>query len=233
MSWLYDRLVKRDFLSAQEIYDSIGFRTVVGVSLEGSSALAGPLAASAVMLVPEQPVKYNHSIKTLSSEDCNKLSDDIKFRADMASLGWAFESTVQESIRKSVGISLGLISYYNPVTIIVLDGFTLETLPINLERSGIPVVNVKNAHEFFEPTIAAKIVARAARNNLMDELHETYPEYEWDTNKGYATAAHIEAIKKYGITAHHRPLIDVKSLKGVNLFRNIREREDAFNNFGR
>ena len=38
----------------------------------------------------------------------------------------------------------------------------------------------------------------------MDKLHEEFPEYGWNTNRGYGTKSHIEAIKKYGLTKYHR-----------------------------
>lgn len=51
---------------------------------------------------------------------------------------------------------------------------------------------------------AASILAKNYRDKLMIELHEEFPEYGWNTNFGYATKIHREAIKKYGITPHHR-----------------------------
>jgi ribonuclease HII len=237
MAWLTDRLLKRKFLSAEEIHTTVGFRSIVGVSVDGLPAIAGPITASAVILVPEQQIKYNQRfINRLTPEECDQLADDIKYRADTATIGWGsvdqLAVSTQKALHYAVGLCLGLFSFYDPVTAIILDNFILDPPPINLERSGIPMISVRNAYEFVEPVIAARIVARSARNSFMNEAHQNYPEYDWKNNKGYATPQHIEAIKMYGITELHRPLEDVKSFKGVNLFRNIRER-NAPDNIGR
>ena len=51
---------------------------------------------------------------------------------------------------------------------------------------------------------AASILAKVSRDEYMEELGKTYPEYGWGSNKGYGSAKHIEAIKTIGITEHHR-----------------------------
>jgi ribonuclease HII len=51
---------------------------------------------------------------------------------------------------------------------------------------------------------AASIVAKVRRDELMKDLAQFLPGYGWETNVGYGTNEHIEAIKKLGLTAHHR-----------------------------
>ncbi len=51
---------------------------------------------------------------------------------------------------------------------------------------------------------AASVLAKTARDQLMRQLHREFPEYGWDGNKGYPTASHREAIRKYGPSPHHR-----------------------------
>lgn len=58
---------------------------------------------------------------------------------------------------------------------------------------------------------AASIIAKVARDNYMLELHQEYPEYSWDSNAGYGTKAHLDAIEENGITIHHR-----KSFKPIS-----------------
>lgn len=59
---------------------------------------------------------------------------------------------------------------------------------------------------------AASILAKVSRDRYMDELHEKFPQYNWQKNAGYLTAEHLEAIEKYGITPYHRKSF----LKGRN-----------------
>ena len=51
---------------------------------------------------------------------------------------------------------------------------------------------------------SASIVAKVTKDRIMDRLHEEYPMYSWNTNRGYGARKHIEAIKKYGLTPYHR-----------------------------
>lgn len=57
---------------------------------------------------------------------------------------------------------------------------------------------------------AASILAKNYRDKLMIELHEEHPEYSWNTNFGYATKAHQQALIKYGPTIHHRQSFRLK-----------------------
>jgi ribonuclease HII len=51
---------------------------------------------------------------------------------------------------------------------------------------------------------AASVLAKSHRDEYMERLHREFPQYGWDHNKGYPTAAHRKAIRQYGITPHHR-----------------------------
>jgi ribonuclease HII len=210
MGWLIDRLIDRKFLSASEIYTTLGFPYIVGVAVEGRPAIAGPVAAGAVILNPEQHIKYNQNVSKLTHEECGKLAEDIKYRSVEAFLGWGLVSQMAESIESAVhhavSVSLGSFSEWNPATAIILDNISLNPLPVNLNRTDIPIISVRAASEFVEVVIAARIVARAARNAAMNEFHEIYPAYGFNTNKGYATGQHLEAIQKYGPCEIHRPL---------------------------
>lgn len=57
---------------------------------------------------------------------------------------------------------------------------------------------------------AASILAKTYRDNYMEKIHEEYPEYGWNKNKGYPTYYHKESLRKFGITPYHR--------KSFNLF---------------
>lgn len=54
------------------------------------------------------------------------------------------------------------------------------------------------------PIAAASIIAKTARDEYMNRIHEEFPMYNWKKNKGYPTKEHREAIRKYGITKYHR-----------------------------
>lgn len=82
-----------------------------------------------------------------------------------------------------------------------IDAVLLDGNPMHLHEREISVVkgDAKCAS-----IAAASIVAKVERDALMCKLAREYPEYKWDENKGYGSAAHIEAIKKFGLTPYHR-----------------------------
>ena len=71
---------------------------------------------------------------------------------------------------------------------------------------GLPQKQVKIIHGDAKSIsiAAASIVAKVYRDEMMEEYHKVFPEYNFDSNKGYGSAAHIEALKKYGPCPIHR-----------------------------
>jgi ribonuclease HII len=70
--------------------------------------------------------------------------------------------------------------------------------------SDIPYTCVVKGDNKYLPIASASIVAKVIRDEYMKKLHEDYPMYHWDKNKGYGSKHHIEIIKEQGITHHHR-----------------------------
>ena len=72
-------------------------------------------------------------------------------------------------------------------------------------RDSIPLETVVKGDSKSESIAAASIIAKVTRDRLLIEYDKKYPEYGFAKHKGYGTKAHIEAIKKYGLTPIHRP----------------------------
>jgi ribonuclease HII len=68
----------------------------------------------------------------------------------------------------------------------------------------IPAQTVVKGDGKYLSIAAASVLAKTYRDEYMLRLNELYPQYHWDTNMGYPTKAHYEAIKQYGITPYHR-----------------------------
>jgi ribonuclease HII len=68
----------------------------------------------------------------------------------------------------------------------------------------IPARTVVKGDGKYLSIAAASVLAKTYRDEYMLRLHEEYPQYHWDTNMGYPTKAHYEAIRQYGITPYHR-----------------------------
>jgi ribonuclease HII len=69
---------------------------------------------------------------------------------------------------------------------------------------NIPHKTIVKGDQKYMNIAAASILAKNARDNYMNKLHEKFPQYSWLTNKGYPTKAHKQAIIKFGITKYHR-----------------------------
>ena len=74
----------------------------------------------------------------------------------------------------------------------------------------IPARTVVKGDATYMSIAAASVLAKTYRDDYMLRLHEEFPMYRWDENKGYPTAAHYEAIKQYGITPYHRKSFNLK-----------------------
>ena len=74
----------------------------------------------------------------------------------------------------------------------------------------IPARTVVKGDGKYLSIAAASILAKTYRDDYMLRLHEEYPMYHWDQNKGYPTAAHYQAIQQYGISPYHRQTFNLK-----------------------
>ena len=99
---------------------------------------------------------------------------------------------------KAMRDCLDVINSETPIDHILVDGNYFD--PYN----NVEHTCVIKGDDTYLSIAAASILAKVSRDEYMEELHKTYPEYGWDTNKGYGSQKHIQSIKDIGITEHHR-----------------------------
>ena len=87
---------------------------------------------------------------------------------------------------------------------IIVDGNKWKPYIPEGEVMEIPARTVVKGDGKYLSIAAASVLAKTYRDEYMLRLHEQYPQYHWDTNMGYPTKAHYEAIRQYGITPYHR-----------------------------
>lgn len=187
----------------EEEIRSTGYKYIVGVDEAGRGPGAGPVVAAAVNIpleiVPELLGKVNDS-KKLTAKKRDVLYDFItenciwgmhSIDADIID-----EINILESTKVAMQAAVHQISSYD---FILIDGTVdmKKLLPI-------PQKNVIKGDALSISIAAASVVAKVSRDRMMAILHEIFPIYGWDKNKGYLTKKHIEAIQKYGITEFHR-----------------------------
>jgi ribonuclease HII len=191
--------VEREFFAA-------GARIVAGVDEVGRGAIAGPVTIGVVAIdatVGEIPVGLRDS-KLMTP----KRRDAMVPVAKEWGLAWATGSATAQEIDK-IGImsALGLAASralqklgMTP-DVLILDGnssFLVE------EDNGPRVVTRVKADQDCACVSAASVIAKVERDSLMTELHQQFPHYGWDGNKGYGAKVHTDAIKSHGLTDLHR-----------------------------
>ena len=177
---------------------------VIGIDEVGRGALAGPVAAGAFFFTSEQlsgmPKDLKDS-KLVAEEKRNPLAMEVAnwgiSKVGFASAELIDQKGIMAALRTAVGQAIDAHGYKNPV--VLLDGSSNF-----LQELGIKVVIRTKADRDCGSVAAAAISAKVARDNLMVELAKIYPGFGWESNKGYASDAHVAAIKALGPTQEHR-----------------------------
>ena len=176
------------------------YQFICGIDEVGRGPLAGPVVAGAVILPKDCDILYINDSKQLSEKKREELYDIITEKAVAWSVGYASPERIDE-------INI-LQATYEAMRQAINN---LEVRPDILlnDAVNIPQVSIKQV-----PIIkgdakslsigAASIVAKVTRDRLMADYALVFPEYDFAGNKGYGSATHIEALKKYGPTPIHR-----------------------------
>jgi len=177
-----------------------GFLCIAGVDEVGRGPLAGPVTAAAVILNPDDiPIGLNDS-KKLTAKRRLALNEQILQRADYA-IAHATVSEIDEiNILKASHLAMERAVTALPKTpdYLLIDG--------NLIPNGVSISSeaVVKGDARSVSIAAASIIAKQARDKIMVDLAQQYPGYGWETNAGYPSKAHREALIALGVTPHHR-----------------------------
>ena len=179
-----------------------GYKYIAGVDEVGRGPLAGPVVCAAVImpLDAESIVVGVDDSKKLSAKKREELSELIKERALWYSIALVDEKMIDEiNILEAtkLGMKQALESLSQEPDVVLTDG----NMTLDIE---FPQHSVVHGDALSYSIGAASIIAKVYRDHLMDEFAKTYPQYGFEKNKGYGTAAHIAAIKEYGLCPIHR-----------------------------
>ena len=173
---------------------------ICGIDEVGRGPLAGPVVAGAVILPKNCRILYINDSKQLSEKKREELYQVITEKAVACAVGYATPERIDEIniLQATYEAMREAISKLTPVPDILLnDAVTIPGVPIR----QVPIIK----GDAKSITIgAASIVAKVTRDRLMTEYDKVFPEYDFAGNKGYGSAAHIQALKKYGPTPIHR-----------------------------
>lgn len=186
-----------------------------GCDEAGRGPLAGSVFAAAVVLDPDIITNQLHTHWLEMLNDSKQLTENerifLRPLIEQYAMAWAVvEVTVEEIDQINIlnASILGMQRALDRLTIrpehIIVDGNKWKPYIPKGEVMEIPARTIVKGDGKYLSIAAASVLAKTYRDEYMLRLHEQYPQYHWDTNMGYPTKAHYEAIRKYGITPYHR-----------------------------
>ncbi len=172
-----------------------------GCDEAGRGCLAGPVFAAAVILPKDFECEALNDSKQLSEKERYILRPLIEEKA----IAWAVGIVDHKEIDKINILNASFLAMQRAVAALKIRP---EHLLIDGNRfrkyEDIPHTCVVKGDGKLLPIAAASVLAKTYRDDFMLELHEEFPLYAWNQNKGYPTKKHRLAIKEYGVTPYHR-----------------------------
>ena len=182
-------------------YFKEGYNYICGIDEAGRGPLAGPVVVAAVIMPKDSMIEGVNDSKKVSEKKREKL----------------YELIIEEAISYSVGIvdqnEIDRINILNATKAGLTEAVrTLKVKPelilvdalTNIDTCGVPYQSIIKGDAKSYSIAAASIIAKVTRDRIMREWDKVYPQYGFAKHKGYGTAAHIAAIKEYGLCPIHR-----------------------------
>lgn len=188
-----------------------GINQIAGLDEVGMGALAGPVAAAAVIF-DNTDLKVDEQFSATTSpviRDSKTMSAKQRVVADkwikQNALAWAVgEASVEEideiNIRQASHLAMhrAVESLSIMPELLLIDGTSAQPHP------RVPAINIIHGDQLCYSIAAASIVAKVYRDKIMENLSRRFPQYGWASNKGYGSLLHKTALQKEGVTIFHR-----------------------------
>jgi len=191
--------------------------TEAGCDEAGRGCYAGPVFAAAVVL----PADFYHPLlndsKQVAAEDRYELRTFIEEKALDYAVGIVHEAEIDTlnilwASVKAMHLAVDQLRKKKPQLLLV-DGNRFK------KYKRIPHQCIVKGDSLYASIAAASILAKTYRDDHMIRLHESFPHYQWNNNKGYGTAVHRKAIEVYGPCIHHRRSFNIFQQPVNELFR--------------
>jgi len=181
-----------------------------GCDEAGRGPLSGPVFAAAVIL----PKDFFHPLLNDSKQMSRKARNELRTIIEKEALAWQVEMVSVEEIdslnilwASVTGMQRAVDKLSVKPQMILVDGNRFR--PFGQYRYE----TIVHGDATYASIAAASVLAKTYRDEYMTALAAEFPQYGWDSNMGYPTHEHIEAIKKYGLTVHHRKSFHPKELE--------------------
>lgn len=172
-----------------------------GCDEAGRGCLAGPVFAAAVVL----PKDFHHPLLNDSKQLTGQQRDLLREVVEKEAIVWSVAQVDAPEIDRINILKASFLAMHRALDglrqkpeFILVDGNRFYAYP------SIPHLCVVKGDGKYAAIAAASILAKTWRDEYMLRLHAEFPHYDWQSNKGYPTDAHREAIRQHGITPYHR-----------------------------
>jgi ribonuclease HII len=191
--------MKPDF-TLEDAARAQGFARIAGVDEVGRGPLAGPVTAAAVVLDPANIPQGLNDSKKLTKKARARLYDEILAVADVSIAHASVAEIDEHNILRASHIAMcrALAGLKTPADYALIDG---NMLPRDL---SLPAQTVIKGDSLSQSIAAASIMAKICRDCVMLSLAQQHPGYGWETNMGYGSKSHMQALQNLGVTPHHR-----------------------------
>jgi ribonuclease HII len=176
-------------------------RLEAGCDEAGRGCLAGAVFAAAVILAPDFRCEELNDSKQLSE----KQRDALRPLIEREAWAWAVGIVSPQEIDKINILNASFLAMHR-----ALDQLKIRPLHLLIDGNrfkkygNIPHTTVVKGDGKYLSIAAASVLAKTHRDEYMLRLHEEFPSYDWNNNKGYPTKKHRQGIKEYGTTPYHR-----------------------------
>ena len=172
-----------------------------GCDEAGRGCLAGPVYAAAVILPPD----YHNDLLNDSKQLSEKKRDQLRSIIERDAVSWAVGIVDNQEIDQINILNASILAMHR-----ALDQLTVCPQEIIVDGNrfkpyrDIPHTTIMKGDGKYMSIAAASILAKTHRDECMLALHQQYPQYHWDSNKGYPAPVHRQAIRLHGTTPYHR-----------------------------
>lgn len=181
-----------------------------GCDEAGRGPLAGPVYAAVVILPPN----FNHPLLNDSKKMTDTQRRELRPVIESEAISWAVTKVDVEEIdtlnilwASVTGMQRAVLALATRPEYLLIDGNRFRSF------GGFPYSTVVHGDAIYASIAAASVLAKTYRDDYMIAISKEYPQYGWEKNMGYPTREHLDAIREYGYTPHHRKSFHPKALE--------------------
>ncbi len=196
----------------EELYEQNHLTAIAGIDEAGRGPLAGPVVVACCIMPRESMIEGVNDSKKIAEKKREKLYELIAEEAISYGVGIIGQNEIDEiNILQATkkGLTMAIkdmeekLKEKPELGIAKPDAILVDALT-KIDTDGIPYKSIVHGDAISYSISCASIIAKVTRDRIMRQWNEVYPQYGFEKHKGYGTAAHIQAIKEYGLCPLHR-----------------------------